>query len=119
MTVKHLAIGGIPAALIVALVATVSKGRIHLTTDEAVFYGGLALGAGTGIAHRIETYGIRGIFTGLWRGRGPTPTPATHIHLQIDGKEAAKAILPHLEKTATKAAAAKPAAAPPAPPSQP
>lgn len=74
MTVKHLVVGGIPASLIVALVATVTKGRVHLSTDEAVFYGGLAFAAGVGLAHRIERYGLKGLFNGIWSGSETPPT---------------------------------------------
>ena len=73
MTVKHLVLGGIPATLIIALVATLTKGRVHLTTDEAVYYGGLAFALGTGIAHRVEKYGLKGFFSGLWSGQPKPP----------------------------------------------
>ena len=76
MTVKHLVLGGIPATLIIALVATLTKGRVNLTTDEAVYYGGLAFALGTGIAHRIERYGLKGFFSGLWSGSETKPPAA-------------------------------------------
>lgn len=91
MNVKHLAVGGLPATAIVGIVAVLTKNRVHLTTDEAVLYGGFALGAGTAIAHqaerfgrwlahRIEAVGVCGIFSGLaWgkRGRPAKAAPAT------------------------------------------
>lgn len=73
MTMKHLMLGGVPASLIVALVATLTKGRVHLTTDEAVTYGGFAFALGVGIAHRIEKKGLKGFFDGIWMGAESAP----------------------------------------------
>lgn len=75
MNSSHLFIGGGAAAIIAGVVATVTKGHVHLTTDEAVFYGGVATAIGTGLAHRISRYGLKGLFKGLWGGE-PAPPAA-------------------------------------------
>jgi hypothetical protein len=72
---KHLTIGGGLGVLIAGVVAVVTKHHVHLTTDESVLYGGVALAAGTGLAHRIEKYGLKGLFTGLWNGQKASPVP--------------------------------------------
>lgn len=74
MRARHLVLGGVPATLIIGVVAVLTRHHVHLTMDEAMYVGATALAAGTGIAHRIELVGLKGFFSGIWNGPAAPPT---------------------------------------------
>lgn len=74
MTAIHLSAGGGTASIItLAIVWACNRFLgLHLSDSDAVIIGAAALAFGTGLASRIERYGIRGIASGIWRGHGTT-----------------------------------------------
>ena len=69
MNASHLFAGGGAAGFVASIVVWVlAKQHVTITPEDGVVIGSAALAAGTGLAHRIDKYGLKGLLTGLWNG---------------------------------------------------
>lgn len=76
MKASHLFAGGGSGTVAAALIVwALSKVGVTISTEDGVIVGGAALSAGTGLAQRIERYGVKGLLTGLWKGAAAPPPP--------------------------------------------
>lgn len=76
MKASHLFAGG-GAAGFAALISVWALGKVGvtITTEDGITLGAAALAAGTGLAQRVERYGVKGLLTGLWKGAAAPPPP--------------------------------------------
>lgn len=69
MKASHLFAGGGTGGFVATLtIWLLHRAHVQISPEDGVVVGSAALALGTGLAQRIELHGLRGLFTGLWKG---------------------------------------------------